>query len=56
MQHDLDSARAICILGSSLGEILFPHGSAIDQKVKIDGINYLVVGVLEKKGQKNATS
>jgi putative ABC transport system permease protein len=51
MDHDLDSARSVCVLAAGLAETLFPHGSAVNEQIKIDGINYLVVGVLEKKGQ-----
>ncbi len=50
MDHDLDSARAVCVLAAGLAEILFPHGSAVNEQIKLDGINYLVIGVLEKKG------
>lgn len=51
MEHDLESARAVCILAAGLAEVLFPHSSALDEEVKLDGIKYRVVGVLEKKGQ-----
>lgn len=51
MEHDLDSARAVCVLAAGLADTLFPHGSAVNEEIKLDGINYLVVGVLEKKGQ-----
>jgi len=51
MDHDLDSARAVCVLAYGLAETLFPFGSAVNEQIKLDGINYLVVGVLEKKGQ-----
>ncbi len=51
MDHDLDSARAVCILAGGLAEVLFPHSSAVGEEVKLDGIKYQVVGVLETKGQ-----
>ena len=51
MDHDLESARSVCVLAAGLAETLFPHGSAVNEEIKLDGINYLVVGVLEKKGQ-----
>jgi putative ABC transport system permease protein len=51
MDHDLDSARAVCVLAYGLADTLFPFGSAVNEQIKLDGINYLVVGVLEKKGQ-----
>lgn len=48
---DMDNARLVCVLGSSLAEKLFPLGSPVGQRVKFDGISYTVVGVLESKGQ-----
>ena len=51
MDHDLDSARAVCILAGGLADVLFPHSSALGEEVKLDGIKYQVVGVLETKGQ-----
>ncbi|HET7625591.1 MAG TPA: ABC transporter permease [Verrucomicrobiae bacterium] len=47
---DISGARNVCILGNSLATNVFPHGSAVGQRLKIDGINYSVVGVLEAKG------
>jgi putative ABC transport system permease protein len=51
LEHDLDSARDVCVLAAGLAETLFPHGSPVNEEIKVDGIRYLVVGVLEKKGQ-----
>jgi putative ABC transport system permease protein len=50
MASDIGSRRNVCVLGSGLKQSLFPFGSALGQRVKFDGINYLVVGVLEEKG------
>ncbi len=47
---DVDSAKDVCILGYRLATLLFPLGSALGERVKIDGINYTVIGVLEEKG------
>jgi putative ABC transport system permease protein len=38
------------VLGAGLAKSLFPFGSAMGERVKFDGINYSVVGVLEKRG------
>ncbi|MDA7505327.1 ABC transporter permease, partial [Verrucomicrobia bacterium] len=51
MDHDLDSARKVCILAGGLAEVLFPYSSALGEEVKLDGIKYQVVGILESKGQ-----
>ncbi len=50
LESDVDSANDICILGAGLASSLFPFGSAMGEKVKFDGISYMVVGVLEKRG------
>jgi putative ABC transport system permease protein len=49
-ETDLEGARNVCVLGNSLARTIFPNGSAIDERVKIDGLNYTVVGVLQAKG------
>ncbi|HNV00554.1 MAG: ABC transporter permease [Verrucomicrobia bacterium] len=50
IESDIDSAKDVCVLGGGLAKILFPHGSALGEKAKFDGIGYTVVGVLEPKG------
>jgi putative ABC transport system permease protein len=52
MEVDVDSARDVCVLGGKLAGTLFPFGSAIGERLKINGINYTVVGVLESQGGK----
>ena len=47
---DVDSTRDVCVLGSSLATNIFPNCSPVGERLKIDGINYTVVGVLEPKG------
>ena len=47
---DIDSGRYVCVLGSGLAEKLFPYGVQEDDRIKLDGINYRVVGVLKSKG------
>jgi putative ABC transport system permease protein len=49
-QGDVDSARSVCVLGNALAKTIFPFGSALGEEVKINGINYAVIGVLEAKG------
>jgi len=49
-ESDVESARDVCVLGSSLAKSLFPFGSSLGERVKFDGINYTVIGVLEPKG------
>jgi putative ABC transport system permease protein len=47
---DLDNARNVCVVSSRLATNLFPHSAALGEQVKIDGINYSVIGVLEPSG------
>ena len=47
---DVDGGRDVCVLGGQLAKILFPFGSAVGDRVKMDGIAYTVIGVLEPKG------
>jgi putative ABC transport system permease protein len=47
---DVDNTRDVCVLGANLATNIFPNCSAMGERVKIDGINYTVVGVLEAKG------
>jgi putative ABC transport system permease protein len=48
--NDVDNARDVCVLADTLARTLFPFGSPVGEKLKIDGINYQVVGVLMPKG------
>ena len=50
LDADVDSARNVCVLGFGLATNIFPNRSAVGEFIKIDGINYSVVGVLEGKG------
>jgi len=49
-ESDVDGAHEVCVLGNKLAQTLFPHGSALGERVKFTGINYTVIGVLESKG------
>ncbi len=47
---DVDSSRDVCVLGAGLAKTIFPNVPPLGEKVKFDGINYTVIGVLESKG------
>lgn len=47
---DMENNNKICLLGSDIAETLFNVTNPIGQKIKINGDNYTVVGVLTKKG------
>lgn len=44
---DVEAARFVCLLGNKLAKKLFPRGGAVGQTIKYDGVNHVVVGVLE---------
>ncbi|HEX7617124.1 MAG TPA: ABC transporter permease, partial [Verrucomicrobiae bacterium] len=43
-ESDVENARSVCVLGGALAKTVFPFGSALGQQLKINGINYAVVG------------
>ena len=47
---DIDNARDVCVLGNALAKTVFPFGSAVGERLKINGFNYAVIGVLAAKG------
>jgi putative ABC transport system permease protein len=48
VEADVDSARDICVLSSDVAKVLFPRGSAVGERVRIESLNYNVVGVFER--------
>jgi putative ABC transport system permease protein len=47
LEADVDAARFVCLLGNKLAKKLFPHGGAVGQTIKFEGVRHVVVGVLE---------
>jgi putative ABC transport system permease protein len=50
-EADVDGARDVCVLAAGLARTLFPRGSPLGEKVKLDGISYMVIGLLEARGK-----
>ena len=50
LDADVDNSRDVCVVGSKLADSLFPHMSPVGERLKIDGINYTIVGILEPSG------
>jgi putative ABC transport system permease protein len=50
IESEIESAHDVCVLGNRLAKTLFPFGSAVGERIKFNGLNYTVVGVLESKG------
>src|SRR5437016_6003413 len=47
LDPDVENARDVCVLGNNLATNVFPVGPAVGERLKLNGINYTVVGVLE---------
>jgi putative ABC transport system permease protein len=50
VESDVDSARNVCVIGDSLAKTVFPLGLPIGEQLKLNGINYSVIGVIAPKG------
>jgi len=50
MDIDVDGTRNVCVLGAGLATNIFPNSSPLGEAIKVDGIGYTVVGVLEGRG------
>lgn len=50
MDADVDGTRNVCVLGAGLATNIFPNSLALGEVIKVDGIGYTVVGVLEGRG------
>jgi putative ABC transport system permease protein len=50
LDADVESVRDVCVLSKDVAAALFPLGSPIGERVRLESINYTVVGVLERVG------
>jgi putative ABC transport system permease protein len=50
LDADVDGTRNVCVLGYGLATNIFSNSSGLGEVIKVDGINYTVVGVLESRG------
>jgi putative ABC transport system permease protein len=50
-QDDVNSYADVAVIGSKVKDTLFGNSEALNQKIKIKGRNFKVIGVLGKKGQ-----
>ncbi len=48
---DMNLKRRVCVLGNTIKENLFHDGDAVGQRIFIEGIPFLVVGVMKEKIQ-----
>jgi putative ABC transport system permease protein len=47
---DVRHASRVAVIGTDVADALFPHRDPIGRRIQVAGIDYQVVGVLEKKG------
>ena len=50
-EFDILHRAKVCVLGSEVNEVLFPHANAVGKEIRIGRGRYTVIGVLEKRGQ-----
>ncbi len=46
-----ENGSYVCIIGAKISEILFEGRSAVGEVIKVNGIKFVVIGVIEKKGE-----
>jgi putative ABC transport system permease protein len=51
---DVESARDVCVLSKNAAQTLFPLGSPVGERVKVESISYTVVGVFERVASEGA--
>lgn len=51
MEQEIDAGRSVAIIGADVVESLFGSEDPINQRIKIKGENFTVIGVIEKKGK-----
>lgn len=49
-ESDINHSAKVCVLGSELAEILFPHTSPLEKEIRIGPEKFQIVGVLQKRG------
>ena len=49
-ETESNAARYVAVVGSDVATTLFPRGDALDKEIKIGGVNFKVIGVLDEQG------
>lgn len=56
-QGDVESRRAVAAIGMQMYRDLFPEGAdPVGRRIRIDGINFTVIGIMEEKGTSSDSS
>ena len=48
--HESQSGRPVCLVGSSIAEALFPNGDALGKNLSMRGSRFNIIGVVKKEG------
>ena len=51
IDDDIHFGRNVCVLGMDVVDRLFPFEDPISKRIKIDGLEYFVIGVTERQGE-----
>ena len=51
ISDDVHYSRNVCILGMDVVDRLFPFEDPLDKKIKVNGLDYFVIGVTERQGE-----
>ena len=51
IEDDIHFKRNVCVLGMDVVDRLFPFEDPISKKIKIDGLDYYVIGTTERQGE-----
>ena len=51
IEDDIHFKRNVCVLGMDVVDRLFPFEDPISKKIKVDGLDYFVIGVTERQGE-----
>jgi len=51
IDDDIHFGRSVCVLGMDVVDRLFPFEDPISKKIKIEGLDYYIIGVTERQGE-----
>jgi putative ABC transport system permease protein len=49
--QEVESGKNVAIIGNTIAETLFPEGRQIGKEIKIRGLKFIIIGVMEKQGE-----
>ena len=49
-QQEINVAKRVCVLGATVVKNLFAEANPLGETIKVDGKNFMVIGITEPKG------